>query len=137
MEDNERSTPEAIALNLEGMIELYDRSPQLIEGVPQRVKVYPDGTRVIISRYNSIEHGGTEQELDTFDVGVYHDNEGALFLVTQNGLVTVSTGRRQTVSLRSHLYPRPTDNLRIRFNDETEETKLRTPLQAFRAAEIY
>lgn len=100
----------------------------------QGVKTYPDGTEVVINRYAEAK-GMPEGAYDTFSINIRHlaSNQGAHFVVNMSGLVDVSING-QEVSLRSHLYPRPTDNLRIRYNDETEESKLRTPLTAFREA---
>ena len=107
---------------------LYTEFPHpVVDG--QAVKKYPDGTQVVMGSYKS-------GEVDTLAVNISFQDGGVSFEVTKNGLVNFSIGKRQEVSLRSHLYPRPGEDLRIKFNDPAEEAKIRTPLLAFREAAI-
>lgn len=100
----------------------------------QAVKGYPDGTTVVINSYNSTEDPEADKEIGTLAVSVFFRDEGATFVITENGLVTFVTGKKRGVSLRSILYPRRGENLRIKYNDPVEESKVRTPRLAYREA---
>jgi len=97
----------------------------------QRVKTLADGTKIIVAHYQSVERGGSPEEFETFDVNVYKENYGGIiFTVTENGLVTVEVDKKR-VTLRSHLQPRPGENLQVTYD---KDDRSKTPLEAFRQA---
>lgn len=98
----------------------------------QRVKTLTDGTKIIVNHYQSVENGGTPEELETFFVSAYKKNCGGIsFTITKNGLVTVDVSKEKMVTLRSHLWPRPGENLQVTY-DKADSSK--TPLEVFRQA---
>ncbi len=98
----------------------------------QHIRRLNDGTEVLMNRYfqKGIESTG---ENDTIDVTISnpHENFGVSFVITENGLVNMSI-ERNTVSLRSHLYPRPNENLQVTYKRSESEK----PLAAFKNASI-
>lgn len=97
----------------------------------QHIRKFKDGTEIIMNRYFTRETMESTKEDDTISVNISnsHSNSGMLFVITKNGLENISIGK-STVSLRSHLYPRPNDNLRVVYQGSEQEK----PLVAFRNA---
>jgi len=97
----------------------------------QHVCRLKDGTEVIMNRY--FQKKMSLQGGETIDVTIFnpHENFGASFTITENGLVNMSN-ERSTVSLGSYLYPRPHEKLQVTY----ERSESEKPLVAFRNASI-
>lgn len=126
--ENRGSVPEFESIR--GFFLSIESSVEGLEDL-QRVKTLTDGTEIIVNHYQSVEHGGSSKEFETFDVNVYKENYGGIiFVVTENGLVMVEVAKKR-VTLRSHLFPRPGENLQVAYD---KDDSAKTPLEAFRQA---
>lgn len=85
-----------------------------------------------MNRYSTRESTESTGKNDTISVNISNPDKksGMLFVMTGNGLVDMSTGKKNSVSLRSHLHPRPNDNLQVVYQGSESEK----PLAAFRNA---
>lgn len=92
-----------------------------------------DGTKITMSRYLTREiMDRPTGVIYAITVNIFKPHLSFLgsFTITERGLVKLSTGKKITVSLQSHLFPQPNQNLQVTYEGSESEK----PLTAFRNA---